>query len=137
VRAAMLTEFHVLAPHDRLGHAADLLVAGSQHDFPVIDAGQFTGVLTRADLLRGLSEGGREAAVSDFARTEFETGEAGEELIPALARLRGSARPCLAVVESDRPVGLLTLENIAEFLMIRTALAGAPHPATNQELVRR
>jgi hypothetical protein len=41
-----------------------------------------------------------------------------------VARLRAGEGPCLQVVERDRPVGLLTLENIGEFLMVRTALAG-------------
>jgi hypothetical protein len=62
--------------------------------------------------------------VGDFARTAVGTVEANAPLGPAVARLRAGEGPCLQVVEHDRPVGLLTLENIGEFLMVRTALAG-------------
>src|SRR5262249_12323523 len=58
VRRAMLTDFQTLRPDDTLGRAADLLLAGSQHDFPVMDDGRAAGVLTRTDLLRGLASGG-------------------------------------------------------------------------------
>jgi Zn-dependent protease/CBS domain-containing protein len=125
VRAAMITDYRTLAPYDTLGHAADLLLAGSQHDFPVLTAdGHTAGVLTRADLMGGLSRGGRDARVADFARTAVGSVEASAPLGPAVARLRAGEGPCLQVVERDRPVGLLTLENIGEFLMVRTALAG-------------
>jgi Zn-dependent protease/CBS domain-containing protein len=125
VRAAMITDYRTLTPYDTLGHAAELLLAGSQHDFPVVTAdGQSAGLLTRSDLMGGLSRGGRDARVADFARTAVGTVEAGAPLGPAVARLRAGEGPCLQVVEHDRPVGLLTLENIGEYLMVRTALAG-------------
>ena len=58
VRAAMVTEYRTLVPYDTLGHAADLLLAGTQHDFPVVTAdGRSAGVLTRSDLMGGLSRG--------------------------------------------------------------------------------
>jgi CBS domain-containing protein len=137
VRAAMLTDFHTLSPDDSLGHAADLLLAGTQHDFPVIDVDHFAGVLTRADLLDGLSRGGREARAGQFARTEFDSVEVDEALVAALARLRESGGPCLPVVEAGRLVGLLTLENIGEYLMVRTALAGASRPAPQAAALAR
>ncbi|MGE3821780.1 MAG: site-2 protease family protein, partial [Isosphaeraceae bacterium] len=122
VRDAMLTEYHVLEPGDTLGHAADLLLAGTQHDFPVLTPKGAQGVLTRNELLAGLSDGGREAPVKTYARTPLETVEAGSPLVPAVARLRSGGVPCLQVVENGQPVGLLTLENIGEYLMVRTAL---------------
>jgi Zn-dependent protease/CBS domain-containing protein len=132
VRQAMLTDFQTLRPDDTLGRAADLLLAGSQHDFPVMDDGRAAGVLTRSDLLGGLARGGREAHVADFARAQIGTVEAGSSLSEAVARLRQDEGPCLQVVEHGRTIGLLTLENIGEYLMIRTALAGSSPGGSRQ-----
>jgi CBS domain-containing protein len=135
VRAAMLTEYRTIAPNDTLGHAADLLLAGSQHDFPVVSAdGQAAGLLTRSDLMSGLARGGREAQVADFLKAEVGTVEASAPLGPAVIRLREGEGPCLLVVEDRRSVGLLTLENIGEYLMVRTALAGLAGGRNPREL---
>lgn len=125
VREAMLTEFTVLSPTDTLGQAADLLLAGTQQDFPVLDDGRPLGVLTRAALLAGLAQGGRDARVGEVPLAELGQVDAGAPLVPAVARLREQGEPCLQVVDHGRPVGLLTLENIGEYLMVRTALAEA------------
>ena len=65
--------------------------------------------------------------MAGFARSALETVEAGSLLVPAVARLREQGLPCLQVVDRGQPIGLLTLENIGEFLMIRAALgSGLP-----------
>jgi Zn-dependent protease len=132
VREAMLTDFRTLSPGDTLGHAADLLLAGTQQVFPVIIDGRHAGVLTRDALLTGLSQHGREGRVAEAPLRELGRVTAGAPLVPALARLREGGEPCLQVVEQDEPIGLLTLENIGEYLMVRTAL-GRPssgiHPS--------
>jgi Zn-dependent protease len=130
VRDAMLTEFHTVAPSDTLGHAADLLLAGSQHDFPVqsTDGQAFEGVLRRSDLMKGLAEGGREARVGEHFNAEIASASADSPLVEAASRLREGSGPCLQVLDRGHTVGLLTAENIAEFLMVRAALAGHPKP---------
>lgn len=137
VRAAMLTEFATLTPGDTLGRAADLLLAGSQQDFPVAIDGQLGGVLTRQALLVGLAQGGRDSLVGDAALVQLSQVEVGAPLIQAVARLREAGEPCLQVIDRGSPVGLLNLENVGEFLMIRSALgeisgkaAPAPSPTT-------
>jgi Zn-dependent protease len=125
VRAAMLTDYRTLAPTDTLGRAADLLLAGTQQDFPVVGEGQPDRVLTRKSLFSGLAHGGREALVGDAPLFDLGRVEVAEPLAPAIARLREGGEPCLEVVDQGRPVGLLTLENVGEFLMVRTALAEA------------
>jgi len=136
VREAMLTEYHTLTPYDTLGHAADLLLAGTQHDFPVVAHDHLVAILTRSELLAGLTQAGRDARVGDFAKTEVGTVEADSLLVPAVARLREGGGPCLQVLDDGRPVGLLTMENIGEFLMVRTALARIGSSDERKQLAR-
>jgi Zn-dependent protease len=123
VRAAMLTEFHTLSPNDSLGHAAELLLAGTQHDFPVVEDGRSASVLTREALMAGLAETGREGTVAQAPLRDLNRIEASQPLVTAVARLRDGGEPCLQVTERGEPIGLLTLENIGEYLMVRAALA--------------
>jgi Zn-dependent protease/CBS domain-containing protein len=133
VRSAMLTDYATLTPVDSLGRAADLLLAGSQHDFPVVIDGQLGGVLTRQALLAALAQGGRDALVGDAALVQLGQVAIDSPLIGAVQRLREGGEPCLQVTDGPSPVGLLTLENVGEYLMIRAALGdhpgGSPRPA--------
>jgi CBS domain-containing protein len=129
VRTSMLTEFHTVSRDDTLGHAAELLLAGAQQDFPIAaDDGTLDGVLTRSDLMAGLAKGGPDASVADFSRQEIGSVEADSSLAEAVGRLRAGHGPCLQVLDRGKTVGLLTLENVAEFLMVRAALAERPQP---------
>lgn len=124
VRDAILTDYKTLRSSSTLGDAADLLLAGSQHDFPVLDADdEPVGLLTRDRLMAGLSKDGRDGPVTDYAGPAPGTVSLGEPLVPALARLRQGEGPCLLVMDGDHAAGLLTLENIGELLMVRTALS--------------
>ena len=65
VRRAMLTHFRTLTPTSTLGDAVDLLLTGSQQDFPVVGDGRVEGMLTRSDLVKALTRSGRNATVGD------------------------------------------------------------------------
>jgi Zn-dependent protease len=124
VNRVMITQFETLAPTDTLQRAMDHVLAGFQHDFPVLEAGRVIGVLTRADLVKGLSERGREAPVATVMTPSFETAESSEMAEGAFQRLQSSRCPALPVLQGDRLVGVLTLENIGEFLTLQSALRG-------------
>lgn len=127
IQAAMLTDFHTLSADDSLEVAAQALLAGSQVDFPVLDErGELTGVLTRADLIRGLTERGAHSAVASAMSRSFETAEPTELLEPALERLQRSECPSVPVLQGGRVVGLVTPDNIGELVMLRGALRAAP-----------
>jgi CBS domain-containing protein len=120
----MITEFRTLAPDDRLGFAADLIVGGFQHDFPVVDAGRLVGVLTRRDIVRGLSEAGPLSPVGAAMRPDFTTADPAEMLESVLPRLeRGSTS--VVVVRGGQVIGMITTENIGEFVMMEAALRKA------------
>jgi predicted transcriptional regulator len=87
VSAAMVTAFMSLETRHELQYAADLMLAGDQQDFPVLEGGRYLGMLARKDLIKGLREEG----------------------------------PTAPVVMRGQLVGLLTLENMSELLMVQEA----------------
>jgi len=122
VSRAMLTDFRSLAAGDTLRKAVDLILSGSQEDFPVLDEGRVVGVLTRADLLAALAQRDQDARVEDVMRRDFRTAEYTEMLEPVFARLRASQCRTLPVMSRGRLIGLMTLDNVGEFVMIQSAL---------------
>ncbi len=125
---AMITRFRTLSPHDSLGDAADLLLEGSQQDFPVVENGKLEGLLCRADLFKGLSRAGRSGRVADAMRREVPTADASEMIEVAFTRIQGKDGATLPVLRKGELVGLLTLDNVGELVSVRTALASVTPP---------
>ena len=121
VRHAMLTDFRTLTPANTLADAVDLLLTSSQQDFPVIDYGRLAGILTRQDLLTALGRAGRDATVGDHMTTDCPTAEASEMIETVLERLQGRSCHTMPVIERDVVFGLVTMDNVGEFLMIQAA----------------
>ena len=125
VSRAMLTDFRTVAPTDSLAHAVQLILAGSQQDFPVVSDGQVVGVLTRSNVLRGLTERGPETPVAEVMHREFEIFDSYEMLEMAFARLQACQCQTVPVTHGGQLVGLLTMDNVGEFLMIQGATKAA------------
>ncbi|PYO65840.1 MAG: site-2 protease family protein [Gemmatimonadetes bacterium] len=125
VSRAMLTDFETLAPGDPGRRVLDLIIAGSQSDFPVVEDGRVVGVLLRRDVLNALAQHGQDWRVGDVMRRDFEVVEAGEMLETAFARLQRCACHALPVTSRGALVGLVTMDNLGEFLLIQSALGRA------------
>lgn len=122
VRDAMIADVRVLKADDTLEQAADELLAGSQHDFPIVEDGRLLGVLRREDLVRGLKEGRSSDRVADNAARDEGAVDPSEMLDVALRRMEEKGVASLPVLSQGGLVGLLTVENVGEFMMIRSAL---------------
>lgn len=128
VRDAMLTDFTVLPADARLQDGVDLLLAGTQQDFPVLDThGGMQGILTRHDLIAALAKNGADHPVREVMRRAPDATHPGMQLSQALDSLGSSDSPALPVTDpgDGRLVGLLTAENIGETLMVKAALMRA------------
>jgi Zn-dependent protease len=122
VARAMLTDFRTLAPQDALRRAVELLLSGSQHDFPVLEDDRVVGILTRADLLVALARRDQDSPVGDVMRREFETVDAAEMLETAFRRFQTCRCETLSILRGGALVGLLSLDNVGEFVAIQAAL---------------
>jgi stage IV sporulation protein FB len=121
---AMITKFETLAPQDTLGRAAELLLATHQHDFPVIDAwNRIAGVLPRARLLEGLAASGRDTNVLEVMLRETVQVAPATDLEAVLQHLQRDPSTPLLVVEEGALRGMVTLENLAEFIVVARQIA--------------
>lgn len=126
VARAMLTDFRAVSARDPLSRAVELILSGSQTDFPVLESGAVVGVLTRNDILGALSRQGQVVSVADIMRRDFQFVDAAEMLEPVFARLQTCNCHTMPVTRGGQLVGLLTSDNIGEFLMIQSALGKRP-----------
>jgi Zn-dependent protease/predicted transcriptional regulator len=134
VRDAMMRRFRALAPEDTLAKAVTELLAGSQDEFPVITDSKVEGVLRPQDIVKGLAERGDQIPVRELATQQCVSVEATAPLEQTLEQMRREGCRTVPVFETGKMVGLLTLENISELIMVRSALSGSArtrfaHPA--------
>jgi len=125
VSRMMVTHFRTIPIHATLADAVELLLSGEQREFPVVDnMGRVEGVLTRDNLIKGISQRGPSSTVGEAMTAQVEAVPPQLGFQEALERLRSSGLPALPVVdETGRLVGLLTLDNITDLLLVRRARA--------------
>ncbi len=125
VQRVMLRDFHTLRPDDTLGDAANHVLLGWREDFPVVFGDRVLGMLTREDMTRNLARSGPGTRVRDSMRRDIATVDPRMRLEHALVMIRECNCRSLPVEHEGRLVGLLTLDNVGEFLSIHSALRQA------------
>lgn len=122
ISRAMLTDFRTLSARDSLARAVELILAGSQHDFPVVEGDRVEGVLMRSDLLAALASREQAVPVAEVMRRNFYLVDSSEMLETAFARLQAHDCHTLPVTHDGRLVGLVTMDNLGEFISIQAAI---------------
>lgn len=130
VESVMMTEFHALAPEDTLQRAVDHVLASRQLDFPVLEGDHLVGMLSRADLLTTLARDGADAPVGEAMQRKYATARTNENLERVINRLGEDGHVhALAVMRDGQLAGLLTLENLGNYLLVQSALEHSHHEA--------
>jgi Zn-dependent protease len=125
VKDAMISDFRTLAPQDRLTDAVQLILKGWQQDFPVLDQESLIGMLLRSDLIATVAKGEIHASVERIMRRDFPVASPVEPLQSAFVRLEQAGAATLPVIDRGSLVGLMTLENTMEYIIVRAALTTA------------
>ncbi len=123
VSDAMETRFAVAPVDATLADAVDILLATPQYEFPIVDGfGKSVGLLTRDGLIAALREAGPMAAVTQALQAPAASVRRRDKLDFALKEMNRIGAPAISVVdEAGVVVGLLTMQNIAEMMMVRAA----------------
>ena len=107
----MLTDFATLSPADTLEDALDKAVHCLQDDFPVIRGNDMVGVISKQKILEALRVEGN-GYVQAVMNRIFEVAQKGESLASAFRKLTARNLSVIPVVEDQRLVGIVTLQNL-------------------------
>ena len=107
----MLTDFATLSPADTLEDALDKAVHSLQDDFPVIRGSDMVGVISRQRILEALRVEGN-GYVQAVMNKLFEVSARQESLASAFRKLTSRNLSIIPVVEDQRLVGIVTLQNL-------------------------
>jgi Zn-dependent protease/CBS domain-containing protein len=107
----MLTDFATLSPADTLEDALERAVHSLQDDFPVIRGSDMVGVVSKQSILQALRSEGNGYVQSVMSRI-FEVAGRSESLASAFRKLTAKNLSIIPVVEDQRLVGIVTLQNL-------------------------
>jgi Zn-dependent protease/CBS domain-containing protein len=107
----MLTDFATLSPADTLEDALEKAVHSLQDDFPVIRGSDMVGVISRQRILEALRVEGN-GYVQAVMNKIFEVSVRQESLASAFRKLTSRNLSIIPVVEDQRLVGIVTLQNL-------------------------
>jgi Zn-dependent protease len=122
VGRVMMTNFKTLSQDNTLAEVIDHVLASDQRDFPVVADEQVVGILMQSALLDGLRNVGETSLVGTIMREDFQTADSYEMLDTAFDRLLNCDCQTLPILHNDQLVGLLTMDNIGEFIRIQSTL---------------
>ncbi len=121
VKDIVKTEFAELDEDDTLGKAAEKLVQISDNGFVIRSEGDYAGILTKNDLINGLNAHGRETKIKDVMRKEIEAVHTDTPLFEVFQDMQKNRNHLLPVIVDDEFMGVLDIENLNEFFLIRKA----------------
>jgi stage IV sporulation protein FB len=81
--------------------------------------GAVAGLLTRQAMLRSMAADGPDAYVAGAMDRDFLRVAPGARLSEVVQLIAGRQSSCALVFDEDRLVGMLTAENVSEFLILR------------------
>lgn len=133
VEEAMIDHFEILPSSASLDDAAKLLLATTQQEFPVVGHGQLLqGFLTRQALIEQLGAKDGRASIVEAMEKDPPVVAPRTALEHVVGLLESRSASAVGVVDGDGSLaGYVTMENLAEFFMVRSAggLKRPSHPS--------
>jgi Zn-dependent protease len=122
VKDILRTEFASLEANETLGEAAKKLVQVADTGFVIQEEGRYAGLLTKNDLINGLNTFGKDGKVREAMRGNIDPVDPADALYDVYQHMQKTRNYLLPVFSDDAFVGIIALENLQEFFMIRRAI---------------
>jgi Zn-dependent protease/predicted transcriptional regulator len=121
---AMTTDFRSLRSDEMLSDVLEHFYHGCQQDFPVVGDAGVEGILSRDHILASVRDKGLDIPVSEVMDRSFASVDLNTPLDDVYKELLSSHKTAVAVVEQGRVRGMVSLEGISHYFMVRAALKG-------------
>ncbi|MEX2574463.1 MAG: site-2 protease family protein [Balneolaceae bacterium] len=122
VEDAMITRFTTLTPGDTLDDVVDIILKSPEKDFVVAGDTGVQGIILMSDLARFVREMDGKVQVKHVMDREFKILNPGDTLTVAYREIRKGRGSLFPVLENDKLVGVIDMNNIDEFIKFRAPL---------------
>lgn len=122
VKDVLMQQFTRLLPEDTLGKVVQLLLNSQEQEYIVEENNKVVGILTRKELIKGLSEYGKESPVSNAMRKDHLVLHPDMPLQEVYQKLMANGCSVAPVLENGKLIGIVDRENINELLLVKAAL---------------
>jgi stage IV sporulation protein FB len=112
----------VLEPADRVSRVIDYLLTSYQPDFAVLQGGRLLGAVTRDAVFQSLLTAEGDGYVTGIMQRDMLQLPAGMTLAEAQDRMAAEGRRVAAVIDGERFLGLINIDDIREALQIAVYL---------------
>ena len=121
VENVLMHEYTPIHPNDPIKRAVDILLNTQEQRFIVAEENKVRGILTRNDIIQGLTEHSEETAVQHIMNPEVTVFYSGQPLEEVYEKMRHQQITMAPVVKENYVEGIIDMDNIHEFIMVRTA----------------
>lgn len=122
VRDVMMRQYHELQATAPLGEAVKLVLDTQDKDFVVMDKEQLLGLVSVKQIVDSLDEPGEGVVVADIMSTDFPQLDPDQALDEVFEEMQAQKVTLWPVMKEGALIGLLNLDNLSEFIMIRKVL---------------
>jgi len=123
VQDILMHEFTTLKEVETLRTAVEMLLDGPEQRFVIVDdENRVKGILTRNNIIQGLSEHGDDLIIRQVMNRSITTFEPDTSLEEAFQKMQKQRISMVPVVQNEKLVGIIDMDNINEFIMVRSAI---------------
>jgi predicted transcriptional regulator len=123
VRDILMKKFETIEENDTIETAVNKLLNGQCKNFVVMANHQPVATIGRDEIIKALSDNGKQTILQSFANKNpfrLNVNQSLEEAYPIMIAAKNSLA---FVYDRQQFIGVLDLENILEFLMIKEAIS--------------
>ncbi|MCB1199633.1 MAG: site-2 protease family protein [Leptospiraceae bacterium] len=123
VKDILMKQFRIFHPDALLSKAVSHMLNSQDKEFIIVDSENIVGVLTRNEIIAGIGEYGENVPIRTVMRRDIVIIDSEKSIEEAWTIMLSGNHTILPVVDAGKLSGVIDLENISEFLMIRKALS--------------
>lgn len=118
----LMKDYKTLHTDDELSHAVDLLLNGQSKVFLVLDGEKIAGTLSKNEIIKALSEYGKQVKVGEVMNHQVYELDFNMPLEEAYSQFQQERQAIMPVIRQGILEGIVDIDNIHEFIMIKNAV---------------
>jgi len=118
----LMRHFSILKRDEPLSKAVSLLLDSQEQSFIVKDDGEVKGVLSKKEIISGLSKFGNDIPVEKVMQTNIIKLHEEDKINDIINKFSDGSNTLMPVFEGEEMIGVINLENINEYVQVQAAI---------------